>query len=127
MAAASTFLTMACGVTFTTEASANVLTRMIPHLADIDPALGNLIPVGDEFGDEDMHALAIQRLVSASAVYSASADPFAFLIECQIGGDCITMLDAIGDVPALVIWPSDISLHDRLFSNLSLNVASRVG
>ena len=126
MATASTLLTMACGVTFTTEASANVLTKMIPHLTDIDPALGNLIPVGDEFGDEDMQALARQRSESASTVYSASADPFAFLIECQIGGDCIKMLDVIGNGPALVIWPSNLSLEDRLFSNLSLNVASRV-
>ena len=126
MASASTLLTMACGVTFTTEASANVLTKMIPHLTDIDPALGNLIPVGDEFGDEDMHALARQRSESASAVYSASVDPFAFLVGCQIGGDCIKMLDDIGNVPALVIWPPDFSLCDRLFSNLSLNVASRV-
>ena len=136
--AASTLLTMALlmmhggggggggGVAFT--AASVVLTgMMMPHLPAIDPALGNLIPVGDDFGDEEIGALARQRSESASLRYSAFEDQYAFVIGCQSVDDCIHMLESVGIVPALVTWPHSCSLHAEFFSNItSLNVASRV-
>lgn len=126
--AASTLLRMALlmhgGVAFTT---ASIVTRMIPHLPAIDPALGNLIPVGDDFVDEEIGALARQRSESASLRYSAFEDQYGFVIGCQSVDDCIHMLESVGIVPALVTWPPSCSLHAEFFSNItSLNVASRV-
>ena len=131
MAASTLLLTMVLlmhhggGVAFT--AAASIVTRMIPHLPAIDPAFGNLIPVGDDFSDEEIHALARQRSDSASQLaYSAFTDQYAFVIGCQIGDDCVKMLEGVENVPSLVIWPSNYSLHYNLFSNITLNVASRV-
>ena len=132
--AASTLLTMALlmmhgggeGVTFT-EASVVLSGMMMPHLPAIDPALGNLIPVGDGFSDEEIHVLARQRSESAAMVYSTSVDQFALVIGCQSVGDCIEMLESVGsNVPVLVMWPLNCGLQDRFFTNVTLDVSSRV-
>ena len=123
--AASTLLTMA--LLMHMGARASIVTRMIRHLPEIDPALGNLIPVGDHFSDEEIHALAGQSNYSASLMYSASVDQFAYVIGCQFVADCIKRLERVEHIPALVIWPPNCTLHGGLFSSISLDVASRVG
>ena len=129
--AASTLLTMALllhggvAVAFATE-TPSIVTRLMPHLPEIDPALGNLVPLGADFTDEEIHALAAHRAESAALRYSAFVDAFAYVIGCQLPGECVGLLRSSGTVPALVMWPPNGSLQTSIFSDISLNVQSRV-
>ena len=105
---------------------ASIVGGILPHLPTIDPALGNLIPVGDGFSDEEFHALAGQRSISASLAYNTFGDQYAFIIECQYH-NCINIVENYeGKVPMLVIGPPNSILHEIFFLNMSLNMASRV-